>query len=92
MDQGQRVECLTGRSLDNCKDILDFPIEAALESPTLMNGKVGVIRAILTVITKVGLDSTRLKQMQDELLTRMIDDFATETAGQTQKPQQNGHS
>jgi hypothetical protein len=25
MDHGQRIELLTGRSLDNCKDILDFP-------------------------------------------------------------------
>jgi hypothetical protein len=82
MDHGERVEVLTGRSLDNCKDILDFPLEAAVLSPTLMAGKCQVIRAILTAITRVGLESSRLKAMQDELLQTIIDDFGGEAAGQ----------
>jgi hypothetical protein len=52
----ERVELLTGRSLDNCKEILDFPMEAAVLSPALMNGKCQVIRSILTAIMRVGLD------------------------------------
>jgi hypothetical protein len=82
MDHAQRVELLTGRSLDNCKDILDFPMEAAVLSPTLMTGKIGVIWAILTAITRVGLESSRLRAMQDELLQTIIDDFGGESAGQ----------
>lgn len=76
MDQSQRISTLTGRSLDNCKDILDYPMEAAILSPNLMTGKCQVIRAILTCVTRVGLESRRLEQMQDELLQGMIDDFA----------------
>jgi hypothetical protein len=55
MDHAQRVELLTGKSPDNCKEILDFPIEAAIISPALMNGKTSVIRSIRTAITRVGI-------------------------------------
>jgi hypothetical protein len=75
MEPAERVELLTGRSLDNCKEILDFPIEAAIVSPALMTGKVSVIRSILTAITRVGIESSRLRQMH-ELLQGIIDDFA----------------
>jgi hypothetical protein len=91
MDHAERVELLTGRSLDNCKDILDFPLEAAVISPTLMNGKIGVIRAILTAITRVGLESSRLRAMQDELLQKIIDDFGGEAAGRN-GAEKNGHA
>jgi hypothetical protein len=35
-----------------------------------------VIGSILTVITRVGIESSRLRAMQDELLQGIIDDFA----------------
>ena len=76
MDNARRIEVLTGRSLDNCKEILDFPMEAAAISPTVMSGKTTVIRAILSAVTRVGLQSQRLQSMQDELLQGIIDDFA----------------
>ena len=34
MDAHQRVEELTGHSLDNCRAILDLPLEMAVMSPT----------------------------------------------------------
>jgi hypothetical protein len=81
MDRAERVEYLTGSSLDNCKDILDLPLEAAIRSPTVMNGKVQVIRALLGTLTKIGLESRRLEAMQQEALSQLIDDFAAEEDG-----------
>jgi hypothetical protein len=78
MNDRERVECATGRSLDNCLDILDLPLELAVRSPTVMSGKCQVIRAVLQVVTRVGLESARLRGMQEELLGRLIDDFAEE--------------
>jgi hypothetical protein len=89
MDASQRIEELTGHSLDNCRDILDSPIEVAVKSPTVRNGKVGSIRAILQVVARVGLESNRLRQMQDELLGKLIDDFDTEEARKLQTKRAN---
>ena len=80
MDASQRIEELTGHSLDNCRDILDLPIEVAVKSPTVMNGKVGIIRAILQLVARVGIESNRLRQMQEEVLGKLIDDFDQEEA------------
>ena len=75
MDPAEKVEELTGHSLDNCRDILDLPLEMAVRSPNVMHGKVQIIRAILSAVTKVGIESSRLRQMQDELLGKLIEDF-----------------
>ena len=80
MDASQRIEELTGHSLENCRDILDLPIEVAIKSPSVMNGKVGIIRAILQVVARVGIESSRLRQMQEEVLGKLIDDFDQEEA------------
>jgi hypothetical protein len=78
MSDKDRVEACTGRSLDECMDILDLPMELAVTSPCVMNGKVGVIRAVLTCVTKIGLESSRLKSMQQQLLGELIDGFEAE--------------
>jgi hypothetical protein len=80
MSDRERIECATGRSLDNCIDILDLPLELAVRSPTVMQGKCQVIRAVLQVVTRVGLESARLRGMQEELLGKLIDDFLSEEA------------
>lgn len=99
MEPAQRIEELTSHSLDNCRDILDLPMAMALKSPNVMSGKVQIIRAILTVVTKVGIESTRLRQMQDEVLGQLIDDFdkaerKTEDTGQRtgDRGRSNGHA
>ena len=56
-------------------EVLDLPMTLAVTSPCVMNGKVGVIRAILTAVTKVGIESKRLQGMQQEVLGRLINDF-----------------
>jgi hypothetical protein len=78
MSERERIECATGRTLDNCIDILDMPMEMAVRSPTVMSGKVQVIRAILTVVSKVGLESHRLRGLQEAALAQLVDDFAAE--------------
>jgi hypothetical protein len=50
----------------------------AVRSPTVMSGKVQVIRAILTVVSKVGLESHRLRGLQEAALAQLVDDFAAE--------------
>lgn len=80
MTAQERVEELTGHSLDNCRAILDLPLEMAVMSPTVMTGKVQVVRAILTAVTKVGIESSRLRTMQDEVLGSLIDEFDREEA------------
>jgi hypothetical protein len=81
MSERERIEAAAGRSLDNCMDILDLPLAMAVRSPTVMQGKVGVIRAILTCVAKVGVESARLRGMQEQLLGQLIDDFREEERG-----------
>lgn len=98
MDSGARVEALTGQSLDNCRAILDMPMEMAVTSPNVMSGKVQVIRALLNAVTRVGLESRRLHEMRDEVLGELIADFDKQVGGSLdtedfdldEKP--NGHS
>jgi hypothetical protein len=75
MTDKERVEACIGRSLDECMDILDLPMELAVSSPCVMNGKVGVIRAILTCVKDFGRKSSRL---QEQLLGELINGFEAE--------------
>jgi hypothetical protein len=78
MSERERIEAMTGRSLDECMNILELPLEAAVRSPNVMQGKVGVIRAVLGMVARVGLESARLRGIQDQLLGELIDDFRDE--------------
>jgi hypothetical protein len=74
MDRAAQVEHLAGLTLDDCLRILELPMELAVESTCVMNGKVQVIRVLMHAISKVGLERHRLEQQ--EALGRLIDDFA----------------
>ena len=87
LTSAERVEELTGHSLDNCRAILDLPLEMAVMSPTVMTGKTQIIRAILNAVTRVGMESDRLRRMQDEVLGQLIDDFDMEEMNGNSHPQ-----
>ena len=90
MSPAEKIEALTGHSLDNCREILDLPIALALESPTVMTGKTQIVRAILQAVTRVGIESSRLAHIQDEVLEKLIADFDRDAAEDERKARGNG--
>jgi hypothetical protein len=76
LSERERIETMTGRSLDNCINILDLPMELAVQSPTVMNGKVGVIRAVFQVLVESG--KRRPLPHAQEMLGELIGQFEAE--------------
>jgi len=77
LSEREQIETMTGRSLDNCINILDLPMELAVQSPTVMTGKCQVIRAVLQAIVASGKGRQGSERSQ-QMLGELIGQFETE--------------
>lgn len=64
----QRVEQLLGMSLDDCYELLQWPLVEAARNPSVMSAKIQVIRAILNATVKMGLADKRLEVEREKIL------------------------
>ena len=77
LTEREKIETMTGRTLDNCINILDLPMELAVQSPTVMTGKSQVIRAVLQAIVASGKGRPGLVDQQAQL-DKLIGGFEAE--------------
>jgi hypothetical protein len=75
MTTEERLISLSQRSLDECKEILDAPIDLVAPHPALLGGKVQVIRAILMTCTKLGVEASRSTTERERILSEMARDL-----------------
>jgi hypothetical protein len=83
LSEREQIETMTGRSLDNCINILDLPMELAVQSPTVMTGKCQVIRAVLQAIVASGKGRQGSERSQ-QMLGELIGQFETAAAKKKQ--------
>jgi hypothetical protein len=73
MPTERRLTVLLGRSLDECLDILEEPLEGC--NPGMLSTKVQVIRAVLHTCTKLGIEASRAHSERDAVLSAMAADL-----------------
>ena len=74
LDTRERIERLTGFSLDRCEHILIQPLDLILEqrnAALLLNAQVQCIRAILATVVKAGAHNNRLTAERERIIGEM---------------------
>lgn len=68
-----KLEIMLGRTLDEIKEILDYPLKSALDQRdgVILNTKLSTHRAIMTTCTKLGIEQSRAMRQHDEELDRL---------------------
>jgi hypothetical protein len=69
MSTAERLVALAQRSLDECLEILEEPID--YDNAVLMNAKVQVTRAILHTLTRLGVEASRASGERERILGEM---------------------
>ena len=68
-----RLQRLLGMSLDDCKAVLEVdPLDC---HPAMLNAKIQVIRAVLHTTVKLGLESQRLAEERERVISEIAEAF-----------------
>lgn len=73
MSTAERLTTLSGRSLDECLDVLEEPID--YRNAVLMSAKIQVIRAVLHTATRLGVETSRRDGERERILAEMAKDL-----------------
>ncbi len=73
MSTAQRLVALSNRSLDECLDILEIPLDECENN--MLNAKVQTIRAILTTCARLGIEASRAAGERERILAEMARDI-----------------